>query len=275
MKRNDNDVIQVRRLPPEARSKISLPPTAFLNYEEDKIKKGYIAIASLRFPHDQNYDDLLIENNFSYSGKPIKISIYNQSRISKIFIPSLPHYVLTYYPFNVEIDDVRQINIINNLVSNLELSEEALDSVSQLPVETDTDKGLNKVRTPIAPGPIKTNLSGCKDDKCAMSVIPTTRSVLQRDTTLISTKGKKQLSLEVKIKIINDVLEADTNLSRFEKEERTRVINRIKDSLIKHIEVLYFKGDELPKWTKGEIHIPMKPNHPKIIERSRPIAVAH
>jgi len=31
----------------------------------------------------------------------------------------------------------------------------------------------------------------------------------------------------------------------------------------------------LPKWTKGELQIPMKPNHPRIFERSRPTAVTH
>ena len=207
VKQNNDEIIEVRLLPPEARSTKVLPKSAFLNNDKKKIEKGYMAIASLRSPHDKSYDDLIIQNSIMCTGKPIMIRIGNQFRKSRIFIPSLQHYKLKCYPRSVEIEDVRQLNVVNNKILNLESSEEAPNSVSHLLVDTDTDKGKILSALPIA-GPNNNQCDG-KDDYSRQSE-PTTSSVLRRETTLI-TNGKEQLSREVKIKIISDVVEQDIN----------------------------------------------------------------
>ena len=116
VKQNNDEIIEVRLLPPEARSTKVLPMSAFLNYDKKKIEKGYMAIASLRSPHDKSYDDLIIQNSIMCTGKPIMIRIGNQFRKSRIFIPSLQHYRLKCYPRSVEIEDVRQLNLVNNKI---------------------------------------------------------------------------------------------------------------------------------------------------------------
>jgi len=114
---------------------------------------------------------------------------------------------LKYYPLSVEIEDVRQLNVVYNKILNLESSEEAPNSVSHLLVDTDTDKGKILSALPIA-GPYNNQCDGMND--YSRQSEPTTSSVLRRDTTLI-TNGKEQLSREVKIKIISDVVEQDIN----------------------------------------------------------------
>ncbi len=247
VKPNEEDIIDVRKLPPEARSKIILPQTTFLNYNEDKIKNGNIAIAKLRHPHDISYNNLIIPTNLPYGGGPIKISVFNQSKKNKIFIPSHPHYIVEYYPISVEIDNPQQMVVLNNILTQLELNEEAHNSVSRLLVDTVAEKG-DQLAKPGAQGPIKRS-SNCNDNRATST--PTTSSALHRDSTLI-TIGKKKMSREDKTKIIFDVIEKDKNLTRFEEKLRTDIVSKLKKSIMNHLEVIYFEGDEIPKWKGGK-----------------------